>query len=46
VSILALGDFISHEVANLTLNKQQAMIQMSGAKTLSYRLAVRTSLSN
>jgi WD40 repeat protein/uncharacterized caspase-like protein len=32
VSVLALGDFISQEVANLTLNKQQPMFHMSGAK--------------
>ena len=32
VSVLALGDFISQEVANLTLNRQQPMFHMSGAK--------------
>jgi len=32
VSVLALGDFVSQEVTNLTLNKQQPMFHMSGAK--------------
>jgi uncharacterized caspase-like protein len=42
VSVLALGDFISQEVANLTLNKQQPMFHMSGAKnfTLARELSV------
>jgi uncharacterized caspase-like protein len=32
VSVLALGDYISQEVTSLTLNKQQPMFHMSGAK--------------
>jgi WD40 repeat protein/uncharacterized caspase-like protein len=31
-SVLALGDFVSQEVANLTQNKQQPTFHMSGAK--------------
>jgi uncharacterized caspase-like protein len=34
VTVLALGDFISQEVARLTQNKQQPTFHMSGAKNL------------
>jgi uncharacterized caspase-like protein len=45
VSVLALGDFISHEVAALTQNKQQPTFHMSGAKNFALAAQVNVPIA-